>query len=317
MAKPAFYPDWANTDVNLPGTGNVNKVRPRETIRTIGWDKGQIPTAEELNWTLNNIGQWMHYFGDEFIPTLPTTYLPNKGTSISFSGDLAGTITWNGSNQGTGNIQVLDNSHYHLSGNISDATNAPTPNVLVKRDGNGAADFGRDITIKTDGNNADIWFRRSNDNASGVGLNYSQAANIFQIYYIGNSGTDIKTIFRMSPGVIELQNPRTTTGQEGLPNSLVRYDYLRQEINNANNNVNNVNNDLQNYKNGVYNNYISDIRLSATYTKIIQKNTPVVADGGGVVIGYYFEGDNPQGDTLYMKAIQKAVGGNWYNIGQL
>lgn len=317
MAKPQYYPDWALDDVNLPSTGKINKVRPREIIRRTGWDKGQIPTAEEVNWTFNSWGQWIKYFDSEFIPSLPNTYLPKNGASISFQGDLSGTISWTGANQGTGNIQVLDNSHNHIGDNITDATFAPTPNKIVKRDGNGGADFRRDITVQTDGSNADIWFRRSNDNGTGVGLNYAQSAELFQIYYIGNNGTDIKSYLQMFPGVVQFTNPRSMTGQEGQPGSLIRFDYFRQQVDDTNRTINNVNGDLQNYKNNAYNTFVSDIRLGATYTKVINKNTAITADGGGVLIGYYFEGDNPQGDTLYIKPIQKAVGGNWYTIGQL
>lgn len=262
MAKPTYYPDWAMNDTTLPSTGKANKVRPRDVIRTTGWDKGQIPTAEELNWLLDNTGKWIHYLVDEFVPTLPNLYLPKNGTSLSFSGDLTGTISWSGGNAGTGNIQVVDNSHNHISANITDATNAPTANVIVKRDGNGAADFGRDLTIRTDGSNADLWFRRSTDNNNAVGLNYAQGSNLFQIYFVGNSGTGINSYIRMWTGYTEFTAPRSMSAQEGVGNALLRYDYFVNIINGTNATINNVNNDLQNYKNAVNNTFVSSIRLS-------------------------------------------------------
>ena len=138
MAKPQYYPDWATQTVTLPGTGNTNKIRPKETIRNVGMDFGQIMTCEEMNWILNNIGSWIRYMQDEFFPTLPTTYLPIVGTKITMAGDATGEVTWNGNAAVTLSIQVVDNSHNHLSANITDATsNQVVGNVLVKRDNGG------------------------------------------------------------------------------------------------------------------------------------------------------------------------------------
>ncbi|WPK29295.1 hypothetical protein [Escherichia phage vB_EcoM_EP57] len=122
MAKPIYYPDWATQTVTLPGTLNTNKIRPKETIRTVGMDYGQIMTCEEMNWILNNIGLWIRYLVDDFLPTLPDTYLPLVGTKITMAGDATGEATWNGNKEVTLSIQVLDNSHNHLSANITDAT---------------------------------------------------------------------------------------------------------------------------------------------------------------------------------------------------
>lgn len=327
MAKPTFYPDWATDDVNLPSTGKINKVRPREIIRRTGWDKGQIPTAEEVNWTFNNWGLWIRYFNEEFIPTLPNLYLPKNGTSIGFQGDLSGTITWTGGNQATGNVQVLDNSHGHIGDNITDATNLPTPSKIVKRDSDGGAGFRRDVAIHTDGANADLWMRRSSDGYNSVGLNYSQSTDLFQIYYIGNNGTDVKSLLQMLPGVIQLTNPRTLSGQEGQPNSLVRFDYYWQNLTNTNNNVTNVNNDLQNYKNGAYSTFIAGIRQSgeigldnSNFTDY-SNGRKATAPGGAfmtavadVSTGKRYIEDI---DQIFYKYQQYAIGGNWYNQGSL
>lgn len=65
MPAPEFYPEFAIDDVNLPGTGAANKQRPDNTLRTIGWDKGQSPTAEELNWQFNNLYDWVQFLNEE------------------------------------------------------------------------------------------------------------------------------------------------------------------------------------------------------------------------------------------------------------
>lgn len=86
MAQPTYYPLWATEDTTLPATDNTNKERPKTTLQTIGWDKGQIPSAEEMNWMLNNIYLWVLYFNEEALPT----YLPITGTSITLTGRLQG-----------------------------------------------------------------------------------------------------------------------------------------------------------------------------------------------------------------------------------
>lgn len=137
MAQPQYYPDWATNTINLPGTGRINKVRPRAEIRDYGMDYSQIMTCEEVNWYFNNVGLWIHYFNDEFIPTLPVTYLPRTGTKVSLSGDATGSATFNNSNEITIDVTVTDNSHNHISDNITDAYANNVPNKIVKRDANG------------------------------------------------------------------------------------------------------------------------------------------------------------------------------------
>lgn len=52
----------AESTVNLPSTGKVNKQVPSYDLRTVGYDKNYRIFAEELNYTLDNIGQWCQYF---------------------------------------------------------------------------------------------------------------------------------------------------------------------------------------------------------------------------------------------------------------
>ena len=62
--RPEFPAQFAYLDVNLPGTGNVNKLRPNIEVRETGYDYLQKPPAEEFNWLLNNIGQWIQYLDE-------------------------------------------------------------------------------------------------------------------------------------------------------------------------------------------------------------------------------------------------------------
>ncbi|AGH32064.1 tail fiber protein; Ig-domain containing [Vibrio phage PWH3a-P1] len=51
----------AESDVNLPSTGQFNKNEPSASIQTTGLDKNQVVTAEELNYIFDNFGEWLEY----------------------------------------------------------------------------------------------------------------------------------------------------------------------------------------------------------------------------------------------------------------
>ena len=59
--KPVFKPEWATDDAILPEAGTGNKIRPTEELRLTGYDYKQKPTAQELNWILNNTFEWIEY----------------------------------------------------------------------------------------------------------------------------------------------------------------------------------------------------------------------------------------------------------------
>lgn len=56
---------WAEDNVNLPVTGQPNKSAPQEALRKTGWDEGQKPSCEEFNYILNNLAQYINYYGTE------------------------------------------------------------------------------------------------------------------------------------------------------------------------------------------------------------------------------------------------------------
>jgi len=60
---------------------------------------------------------------------------------------------------------------------------------------------------------------------------------------------------------------------------------------------------------------VQDIRLAGEGGGIL--NGTFKAPGGCVFTGWYTEGSSPGGDTIFYRAIQKAVAGNWFTIGQL
>lgn len=56
---------WAEDNVNLPVSGQPNKIIPQESLRKTGWDEGQKPSCEEFNYILNNLAQYINYYGTE------------------------------------------------------------------------------------------------------------------------------------------------------------------------------------------------------------------------------------------------------------
>ena len=52
----------AERDANLPSTGKANKQIPNFNLRDLGYDDNQFASAEELNYTFDNMGQWLSYF---------------------------------------------------------------------------------------------------------------------------------------------------------------------------------------------------------------------------------------------------------------
>ena len=116
---------WANTDVNLPKLAGPNKTKPIDDLINKGWDFTEKPAADEFNYVLNNMGQYISYL--------------NEDKTYTFSGDVTGSATSSGSEDINFNISVNDNSHNHTSANISDATSFNIPNMVVRRDRNGDA----------------------------------------------------------------------------------------------------------------------------------------------------------------------------------
>lgn len=62
--KPTFKPEWATNNITLPVAGTDNKIRPTVDLRDNGIDYGQQLTAQEFNWLLENIKEWIDYLED-------------------------------------------------------------------------------------------------------------------------------------------------------------------------------------------------------------------------------------------------------------
>lgn len=235
MAQPTYYPDWATEDTTLPSTGQTNKVRPKNSLLTIGWDKGQIPSAEEFNWELNNLGQWIRYLNDEVIAGLPDVYLPKNGTQLTFEGDISGTATWNGDAVTSVTLS---------SATLNAATYNPTPNTLVKRDsGGGFGALQNFYGYAPAGQNFDYRI-------------YDQAAsNTQRGSFAWDRTGDVITIYKGTPtaktseivlyaGRVELTSPRSRSTQGTDNADLTRKDYVDTQIST---NISNLDSTLRSY----------------------------------------------------------------------
>lgn len=76
MAAPTVPIEiWAEGDVILPNTHELNKARPINDLWNKGWDLGEKPSCEELNYVLNMLTAWAKYINAEQIPGLDSRYL--------------------------------------------------------------------------------------------------------------------------------------------------------------------------------------------------------------------------------------------------
>lgn len=76
MAQPTIpLQIWAESNVTLPNAHTANKISPIADLWAKGWDLGEKPACEELNYVLNMMTWWMDYISNEQIPGLATDYL--------------------------------------------------------------------------------------------------------------------------------------------------------------------------------------------------------------------------------------------------
>lgn len=235
MAQPTYYPLWATEDTTLPNTDQTNKIRPKTTLRETGWDKGQIPSAEEFNWQLNNIYQWIYFINEESLPL----YLPKTGTSLTFTGDITGTATWDGDN--TTSVELT-------SATITSATANPTINTLVKRDNAGGFSALQNLYgWAPAGNNFDY---RIYDQVLGIQkgtFSWSRGDDAVMIYK--GTSSNQQTSVRLYSDRVEITSPRATTSQGSNSADLTRKDYVDSQVNTLNNTITDLNTSLTNYIN--------------------------------------------------------------------
>lgn len=98
---------------------------------------------------------------------------------------------------------------------------------------------------------------------------------------------------------------------------LAQINALNVALNQSINNVSNTANDAWNKSNDAQLNRVQDVALGARWTGILPGGGGLESPGAGYVMtGWYTEGQNPGGDTLVFRPIQKYVPSmGWVNVG--
>ncbi len=96
-------------------------------------------------------------------------------------------------------------------------------------------------------------------------------------------------------------------------------NWINGQLGNVNNTINAVNgraNDAWNKANDAQLNRVQDVALGGEGAFLIVKNGQQRVPGGCVMTGWNYEGDNPGGDTVFYRPIQKYVPSmGWVNVG--
>lgn len=98
------------------------------------------------------LGAWRRFKEERAEEAVAAAQLA-EAQNISLTGDASGSAAFDGSTPATIAVTVADNSHGHVSENITDATHLNSANKIVKRDGNGNFTAGT-ITANLTGNAA-------------------------------------------------------------------------------------------------------------------------------------------------------------------
>ena len=108
---------WANTDVNLPNLAGPNKTEPSADLVAKGWDFKQKPSADEFNYILNNLGEWV-----EYLKTLTAEGTPLNTPSTLVKRDASGNFAAS---------MITSNLTGDVTGNAGTATKWQTARTLT------------------------------------------------------------------------------------------------------------------------------------------------------------------------------------------
>lgn len=320
MAAPTYYPLWATEDTNLPATDNTNKERPKDSLQTTGWDKGQIPSAEEMNWMLNNIYLWIQYLNEEALPT----YLPITGTTITLSGEVTGTATFAGDDT------------LAIATTVPKAVTTPTASSIVRRDTAGVV-YGSGLRSQplTSTPESLMYMLNSAGTACGIIASTQTEGSTSGYTYIRritpSTQASAATIQMFDAGYITLNYPRTNNSQETVGNALLRYDTHSSAISTVNSTISSavstINSAISTI-NSTINSAVSTINsaistINATMVTSIRLGTSVTTTVGNGNLTEYgtgyvvtMGGDFGADDGYYrLRPLQYYVNGTWYTAG--
>jgi hypothetical protein len=103
MAKPTESYTWA-TDATYDADAAANKVEPGSTQRANGFERGEEPGAQHVNYHLNALGEWLGYLdvanpadpivimGSKLVPVDPSEWVISDLVATAVANDAQGYI---------------------------------------------------------------------------------------------------------------------------------------------------------------------------------------------------------------------------------
>lgn len=337
MAAPIIPIEiWAYEDIILPNTHELNKSRPMDDLWKKGWDKGQKPTVEEFNYVLHMMSLWSKYITESQIPDLDQKFLQRTNNLSDVVNKATARTNLDVYSKAEATSKFVDITGDTMTG----ALNVPRINFPAP-----ASDYAY-ITTTSSGDdqvNLDIVF---GDNATSAGA----TSDYLRFRYVNGGNTGVTTLVEIgaltsSTGQMRVIGNIVATGTVNAPTitgtnmtasgtvtggNLISNNSTRTQgltvVNNAatvagRHVVRAVNGKIADANGNVTvplpAQGVQNMRLGSRYGKTIQRNVTVVADPGGVTVGWRFEGDNPGGDTIYFRAIQILINNQWVTIGEI
>ena len=130
---------WANTDVNLPNLAGPNKTEPSADLVAKGWDFKQKPSADEFNYILNNLGEWVEYLKTVVIEATPEATANTLALRDANGSFKVKQLTSTAPNGITPLVVTSTTKVNNLNADLLDGmnpTSAQVPNTVCSRDGN-------------------------------------------------------------------------------------------------------------------------------------------------------------------------------------
>lgn len=171
---------WANTDVNLPNLAGPNKTEPSADLVAKGWDFKQKPSADEFNYILNNLGEWVEYLKTvviEVTPEVTPEATPEATANTLALRDASGNFAAN---------VITSNLTGDVTGNADTATKWQTPMTLTVTGGatgtvtdvDGSSDITLNLSLPTSVTNIRLGTRVSFPISSAVGTPQYEAGYV-------------------------------------------------------------------------------------------------------------------------------------------
>lgn len=199
---------WASSDVNLPNLAGPNKVKPIDDLILKGWDFKQKPAADEFNYLLNNLGQWINWTVTDIEAgtSLNTSNtLVRRDASGNFSaGNITASLLGNASTsskwQTARNFAltgaVTGNVNFDGSGNIELSTSISSAGISILT---GTIAHGGTIPLPSGYSEGQCkWLvSMNNDNPSNTAWDWQEGVSSDHIHsYCSASGTRVVTCYR-------------------------------------------------------------------------------------------------------------------------